>query len=168
MRVPVEEALYVKESSNTIFIRAIGHVTASLCTELKTRLFERLEAKPPVENVFVDLSECDYMDSTFLGLLVGINKRFLRFSERPITIVRPTPPCIDLLKTIGILRLIQVTEERIEFPKAMENVTTADKVTAEFLLDVHDNLVDLSDDNKKRFSTLYAVLKNQTEKKDEE
>jgi anti-anti-sigma factor len=111
----VEEALYVKEAAQTIYIRAQGHVTAALCSDLKGRIFERLEAKPPVENVYVDLSSCDYMDSTFLGLLVGINKRFLRFSERPLTVVRPTPPCTELLRTIGILRLVKVQEESFPF-----------------------------------------------------
>ncbi|MCK7487363.1 MAG: STAS domain-containing protein [Bacillus subtilis] len=82
-RDPVEEALFVKETAQTIFIRAQGHVTAALCSDLKSRIFERLEAKPPVETVYVDLSGCDYMDSTFLGLLVGINKRFLAFPNVP-------------------------------------------------------------------------------------
>lgn len=157
----MEEALYVKESSQTIFIRAQGHVTAALCSDLKGRIFERLEAKPPVENVFVDLSACDYMDSTFLGLLVGINKRFLRFSERPLTVVRPSRPCTDLLRTIGILRLVRVLDEPVEFPEGMETIVTSEKATAEFLLDVHENLMDLSEENRRKFSTLYTVLKSQ-------
>jgi len=160
----VEEALYIKEFANTIFMRAQGHVTASLCSDLKSRIFERLEAKPPVENVFVDLSACDYMDSTFLGLLVGINKRFLKFAERPLSLVRPTATCRELLKTIGILRLVKVLDETVEFPEAMESVVTAEKATAEFLLDVHENLMDISDENKHRFSTLYSVLKSQSKK----
>ncbi len=164
----MEEALYVKETAQTIYIRAQGHVTAALCSDLKGRIFERLEAKPPVENVYVDLSSCDYMDSTFLGLLVGINKRFLRFSERPLTVVRPTPPCTELLRTIGILRLVKVQEEPVPFPDSMEAIVTAEKATAEFLLDVHENLMDLSDENRSRFSTLYSVLKSQINQPEEE
>ena len=160
----MQEALFLKEVANTIFIRAQGHVTAALCSDLKSKIFERLEAKPPIENVFVDLSECDYMDSTFLGLLVGINKRFLRFSERPLSIIRPSQACRDLLKTIGILRFVRIVDENVKFPDAMESVVTAEKATAEFLLDVHENLMDLNDDNKRRFSTLYSVLKNQIER----
>lgn len=164
----MEEALYVKEAAQTIYIRAQGHVTAALCSDLKGRIFERLEAKPPVENVYVDLSACDYMDSTFLGLLVGINKRFLRFSERPLTVVRPSPPCTELLRTIGILRLVKVQEEPVPFPDSMEAIVTAEKATAEFLLDVHENLMDLSDENRSRFSTLYSVLKSQINQPEEE
>lgn len=163
----MEEALYIKEQANTIYIRAQGHVTAALCSDLKSRIFERLEAKPPVENVFVDLSGCDYMDSTFLGLLVGINKRFLRYSERPLSIVRPTPPCTELLKTIGILRLVKVIGKTVKFPDSMESVEPAEKATAAFLLDVHENLMDLSDANKSRFSTLYSILKNQLDRSEE-
>jgi len=164
----VEEALYVKETAQTIYIRAQGHVTAALCSDLKSRIFERLEAKPPVDNVYVDLSGCDYMDSTFLGLLVGINKRFLRFSERPLTVVRPSPPCVELLRTIGILRLIRILEEHVAFPDSMESIVTAEKATAEFLLDVHENLMDLSEDNRRKFSTLYTVLKSQIDQPGEE
>ena len=157
----MQEALFVKETARTIYIRAQGHVTAALCSDLKSRIFERLEAKPPVENVYVDLSGCDYMDSTFLGLLVGINKRFLRFSERPLTIIRPSPPCVELLRTIGILRLVKVLDESVDFPHSMESVVTTEKATAEFLLDVHENLMDISEDNRRKFSTLYSVLKGQ-------
>ena len=164
----MEEALYVKETAQTIYIRAQGHVTAALCSDLKSRIFERLEAKPPVDNVYVDLSGCDYMDSTFLGLLVGINKRFLRFSERPLTVVRPSPPCVELLRTIGILRLIRILEEHVAFPDSMESIVTAEKATAEFLLDVHENLMDLSEDNRRKFSTLYTVLKSQIDQPGEE
>ena len=164
----MEEALYVKETARTIYIRAQGHVTASLCSDLKSRIFERLEAKPPVENVFVDLSGCDYMDSTFLGLLVGINKRFLRYSERPLTVVRPSPPCTELLRTIGILRLVRIQEDPVPFPDSMEAVVTAEKATAEFLLDVHENLMDLSEENRRKFSTLYSVLKDQINQPGEE
>lgn len=164
----MEEALYVKETARTIYICAQGHVTAALCSDLKSRIFERLEAKPPVDNVYVDLSGCDYMDSTFLGLLVGINKRFLRFSERPLTVVRPSPPCVELLRTIGILRLVRILEEPVAFPGSMESIVTAEKATAEFLLDVHENLMDLSEDNRRKFSTLYTVLKSQIDQPGEE
>lgn len=164
----MEEALYVKESAKTIYIRAQGHVTAALCSDLKSRIFERLEAKPPVENVLVDLSGCDYMDSTFLGLLVGINKRFLRFAERPLTVIRPSPPCTELLRTIGILRMVKVLEEPVAFPDGMEAIVTAEKAAAEFLLDVHENLMDLSEENRRKFSTLYTVLKSQIGKTGEE
>ena len=80
----VEEALFLRESGNVIYIRATGHITANSCSELKSRVFGRLEAKPPVDAVYVDLEHCEYMDSTFMGLLVGFNKRFLRFAEKPM------------------------------------------------------------------------------------
>ena len=72
----MDEAIFFKESDETIYIRAQGHVTASLCPELKSKAFARLALKPSVQAVYFDLSTCEYMDSTFLGLIVGINKRF--------------------------------------------------------------------------------------------
>ncbi|HSV56010.1 MAG TPA: STAS domain-containing protein [Magnetospirillaceae bacterium] len=159
LRDQVLEALYVKESARTVYIRAQGHITAALCSDLKARIFDRLEAKPPVDNVFVDLSLCDYMDSTFLGLLVGVNKRFLRYSERPLTVVRPSPPCLELLRTIGILRLVRVEDSTVPFPESMEIMVAAGRTDADLLLEVHESLMDLSEENRHRFSTLHDVLK---------
>jgi len=74
----VAEALFYKEDRNTLYLRAQGHITASLCADLRGMVFSRFEKTPQVENMYVDLSACDYMDSTFMGLLVGFNKRLVK------------------------------------------------------------------------------------------
>ena len=71
----MDEALFFKESEGIIFIRAQGYLTASLCPQLKARAFARIEQLPLVKAIYMDLGPCEYMDSTFLGIVVGINKR---------------------------------------------------------------------------------------------
>ncbi|MCX7025629.1 MAG: STAS domain-containing protein [Spirochaetes bacterium] len=163
----MEEALFLKEVDNDIYIRAIGHITAALCPELRTRVFGRLEAKPPVDDMYIDLGQCSYMDSTFMGLLVGFNKRFLRFSERPITLIHTSGECLSLLKTIGILKLVILSDEDLPFPPAMENLVSTEPTTVDLLLDVHENLMEISEDNRRRFSTLHAILRSQKRKDDQ-
>lgn len=158
----MDEALLLKESGDAIYIRALGHITANSCAGLKARVFERLERPPAPDNVFVDLSHCEYMDSTFMGLLVGFNKRLLRAAEKPITVLRANETCLKLLKTIGIARMVVMSDEPPPFPEGME--TVGGKADAELLLGAHDDLIELSEDNERRFSALRSVLASEARK----
>lgn len=158
----MDEALLLKESGDAIYIRALGHITANSCAGLKARVFERLERPPVLDNLFVDLSLCEYMDSTFMGLLVGFNKRLLRVAEKPITVLRANETCHKLLKTIGIARMVVMSDEEPRFPEDME--TVGGKADAELLLGAHDDLIELSEENERRFSALRSVLASEARK----
>ncbi len=155
----MEEALFVKEMNNRIYMRAQGHITANSCTELKARVFDRLEAKPAVEDMLLDLSGCEYMDSTFMGLIVGFNKKFMRFSARPLRLFGLGETCAKLLKTIGVLRLVSVEDGMPPFPEPLERLGSGKKAGAGFVLKAHEELMELSEENERRFSALHSVLK---------
>jgi anti-anti-sigma factor len=159
----VEESLFMKEAESILYLRARGHITAVLCSDLKSRVFQRLEREPIPAGVLLDLSECSYMDSTFMGLIVGINKSFQKRTGKRLVVVRPTKTCLDLLKNLGVLRLVEATQEALPFPAAMDDVGIKQKATAEFLLGAHEDLMDISEENKGRFQVLRTVLKSRLE-----
>jgi anti-anti-sigma factor len=161
----VGEALYYMENEGTLYVRAEGHVTAALCSDLRERVFSRFESSPPVQDVFVDLSACDYMDSTFMGLLVGFNKRLARSASKRIVIVRPTDTARELLSGLGLASLIDIVEEKVPFPEDMENVVKTRSASADLLLKTHENLMELSEENRKKFAALHTALKNSGEGK---
>ncbi len=156
------EALQYKEKDDVLYVRAEGHVTAALCADLRFLIFARFDAAPPVKTMYVDLSACTYMDSTFMGLLVGFNKRLLKLGSGKLNVVRPTSPAKELLSGLGLLPLIEILEEKVAFPEDMEDVLKTRSTGVDLLLKAHENLMELSDDNVKRFSTLHSVLKSQT------
>lgn len=156
----VDEALFYREHDARIYIRAQGHITANACADLKTRVFDRLEAKPPIDDILIDLSDCDYMDSTFMGLLVGFNKRFLRQAEKPISLLRPNETCLKLLRTIGVLRLVKVVDKDLPFPEPMDNLNRLQKAGARLILSAHEDLMELSAENEDRFGGLTSILRN--------
>jgi anti-anti-sigma factor len=160
----VDEAVFYREEGGEIFIRAKGHMTAALCPELKARAFARLDTLPPITSVFFDLGPCEYMDSTFLGLIVGLNKRFKAKTGRTVVLLRVNQTCLGLLRTIGVLKLITVSEEDRAFPDEMESLGQKRAATAEFLLDSHEELSELSEENRARFSTLTKALKDSLKK----
>jgi anti-anti-sigma factor len=159
----VEEAVYCKSEGATLFMRATGHVTALVCPSLKQAVFERLDSSPPVEAVYLDLSGCEYMDSTFLGLIVGTQKRFSRLlapKARPSIVLRGVnEACKGLLRTIGVLGMVELSEEGPTFPADLVRLSGESRTSARFLLDAHEELSSLSADNRQRFSTLTAVLR---------
>jgi anti-anti-sigma factor len=155
----VEEAVYYKSEGGAIYMRATGHVTALVCPPLKTAVFNRLDADPPVERVYLDLSDCEYMDSTFLGLIVGTQKRFGRLAGAAITLLDVNEACTGLLRTIGVLGMVELSDERVPFPAGLERLSGETRMSARFLLDAHQDLSDLSAENRKRFEALTTVLR---------
>jgi anti-anti-sigma factor len=156
----VDEALLYGDTGGEMFVKAQGHVTAARCPELKARIFARLETAPAVSAVYFDLSGCEYMDSTFLGLIVGANKRFKALSGRTLRVLHANPTCLGLLRTIGVTRLVEISNDEVPFPQSMETIGPGPRATAEFILDAHEQLSEISDENRARFTTLTKALKD--------
>ena len=115
------------------------------------------------------------MDSTFLGLIVGAQKRFSRLAGKSrgtsstIVLIGVNEPCKSLLRTIGVLGMVELTDSKATFPEDLARLSGEARTSARFLLDAHAELSSLSDDNRKRFDTLTNILKKAAdaeEKKD--
>ena len=163
----VAEALFFQENQTGLFIRAEGHITAAVSTDLRELILDRLAKAPPPPFLGVDLSACDYMDSTFMGLLVGFHKRFRSLTGGALTVLRPTSECTKLLSGLGILKLMTVvTGETPTSPDTWIGLKSKQNPQAEILLNAHRNLSELSPENAKKFSTLETVLERQVDKRD--
>lgn len=158
------EVLRYKEKDGYLYVRAEGHVTASLCADLRFIVFGRFDKAPPVAGMYVDLSACTYMDSTFMGLLVGFNKRLAKAGAGKLHIVKPTKSARDLLTGLGLVALVDISDQDVAFPEDMEDVVKTRNTGADVVLKTHENLMELSDENAKRFATLHSVLKGQAGK----
>lgn len=165
----VAEALYYKEINNDVFVKAVGHITASLSVDLRDKILERLAQTPVPQSFYIDLSECEYMDSTFMGLLVGFHKRFRQLTSKNLVILRPSAECQKLLQGLGILRLMQVIkDETPPSPQDWVLITKNQSPTTEILLNAHQNLSEISEENEKKFSVLQNILKQKLESGDQD
>ncbi len=159
----MDAALFYKDHGDSAYVRAVGHITARLCPALKEKVCARMSSDPALRAVRVDLSQCEYMDSTFLGLLVTIRKGLRALPGAELTLHAPNETCRDLLKGIGIMQLVKVTDDVPEFPSLLATTAPSDEIKPEFVLDVHEELMELSEENRRRFATLHAVLKKKIE-----
>jgi anti-anti-sigma factor len=155
----VEECAYFKEADGIGYVRAVGHMTALLCPLLKARIQASLDSPRPPERIVFDLTQCEYMDSTFLGLIVGIGKRLAARSGSKPLLYGTNQACMGLLRTIGVLGLVEISPRQAPAVEGMERISDSAAPTARFILDAHEDLSALSAENRSRFATLAAALR---------
>lgn len=154
----MKQEIQYKEEEEIIYIKAAGNITANNCYILRKRIFDRLEKDPPVKEIYADLSDCSYMDSTFIGILIGINKKFKNAYGKKINIVCPSMECCKLFEGLGISKLLHMEDSTITLPQDMELISQHRKPSTYMLLNAHDDLMETSDENKSKFKLLKDIL----------
>ncbi|MBN2351689.1 MAG: STAS domain-containing protein [Spirochaetales bacterium] len=154
----MNDAILYGEADNDIFIRALGRVTVNICYELRDRIFTRLGDLPHVGNIYIDLSRCDYMDSTFMGIILGINKKLKNVTDTGLTLVCPTVECSNLFTALNIMRFFTVHEGLVSFPSTLETISSSHRPTPDFMLAAHDELAEVSSANADKFRILREIL----------
>ncbi len=158
----MEPEIYLGEKDSTLFIRASGHMTANLCSDLRKDTGDRMNRESPPERIVVDLSQCFYMDSTFMGLLVGLNKKLSSLNKENLVVYHPTEEAEKLLDGLGLRDYLTFDRESSrQFPQEMDTISGRTRATADFILKAHEHLMDISRENRDKFSTLRSVLKKQ-------
>ena len=64
-----------------------------------------------VTSLRVDLHDCAYMDSTFLGCLLALKRQVDAHGGRDFALIAPSPQCMGLLRQMGMDRVLHITGE---------------------------------------------------------
>ena len=101
--------LYVADLGERAVVRITGRANCLSSVPFKRVINSLIERGR--RGFTLDLSDCQLMDSTFLGVLVGLN-RTLGQSEPGgcFSLYRPTEPVRVLLDNLGILELFSTAE----------------------------------------------------------
>ena len=109
----------------------------------------------------LDLSDCQLMDSTFLGVLVGLNRSLGQAGPAGgFSLYQPTEPVRVLLDNLGILELFSMAES-LGQAEAGEPVEAggADKTElTRTSLEAHQTLIDANPENVVRFKEVTRFL----------
>jgi anti-anti-sigma factor len=159
------DSLLFGKDERGYFITARGNIRANLCFPLREGLLARLDKDRGPPAVFADLSQCDYMDSTFIGLMVAIDKRLKNISGGRLHLIRPSPACREILAQIGLLSYLLIEEDTVAFPPRMEEVSPlAGKPGADFILTAHEALMETSDEARNKFRLVKEMLERKLRK----
>jgi len=114
--------------------------------------------------IIIDLSQCDYMDSTFLGTILLANRMIYKSNGKFIEIAKPTKFCKNLLTQMGLDKYFPIIDldydnsgGRIELDE--EQLEGLEK--ANFLLQTHKALSDVNELNKTKFALVTKLLQEE-------
>jgi anti-sigma B factor antagonist len=98
--------ILVARSADLGFIKVVGRGSFQNSGCLKA--FYQQLLKEGVRRFVVDLEACTYLDSTFLGILLGLGLKLKEVGPGLLHILNASPRNLELLKNLGLDRLIHI------------------------------------------------------------
>lgn len=89
-------------------VKIMGEVDIHSSQEVKEKLNTILNEKE--KSMIINAEELDYIDSTGLGMLIGIVKR-LKEKDLDLTLVRLQPSVLKLFQITGLDKVIELRDE---------------------------------------------------------
>jgi anti-anti-sigma factor len=98
--------IFATFESSTAVVRVRGKAQAHQCPAFRRFAEEMLAGS--ADRLQVDLSECDYFDSTFLGTLLHLRKTPGQDGSSMLTLVAPSEQCLQILGRMGAKSLFRI------------------------------------------------------------
>jgi anti-sigma B factor antagonist len=99
--------ILVARSADLGFVKVVGRGSFQNSGCLKA--FYQQLLKEGVSRFVVDLDACTYLDSTFLGILLGLGLKLKDAGNGLLHILNANPRNLELLRNLGLDRLINIT-----------------------------------------------------------
>ena len=142
-------------------LKFIGDVRVLMSSALDN-YFSSLYEKPVLDKMIVDMTETYGIDSTALGLIAKMAIQLRnRFNVSP-TIVSTNPDITRILRSMSIDRICNIVEnidsKDAEFDE-LNQLDETEETVRQKVIEAHQTLMALSDENKVEFQDLISVLK---------
>ena len=159
--------VFISEQDGTTFIRVKGNASFSSAPPLR-ELAKKLAAEP-FGGLKIDLEECTWMDSTFMGMLamLGLNAKK---KNVPAEIWNASEQNEKLLCGLGLKKVFAFengTFGGADDTAAAPNATTAES-NARNVLDAHQTLMDIDEANVPKFEKVVEFVKKDIDKMEQD
>jgi anti-sigma B factor antagonist len=165
----MENTILIGIRKKDIYLKATGHITANQCFTLRETLYNELNTIKPTFSIYLDLSQIEYMDSTFIGLILGLNKKLNKNFNKPLHIINASNQAIESLKDLAALKILSMINKKIpsnlNFKYFDENKDTNDIEKLKIILFSHNNLSSINENNKNKFKKLQSYIKKELKRK---
>lgn len=106
---PPQDTVWVRQHEQTILARVEGW--GRMTHGLPLRRFAEQALAAGATSLLMDLRDCDYMDSTFLGTLIFLKRTIDARGKGTCALVSPSPACRQLLQKMGLTAIFPVVSE---------------------------------------------------------
>ena len=112
-------------------------------------------------NLVIDLSSCEYLDSTFLGCLFELHKLFDGPDSSRVLLLSPSPRCLSSMASVKLDTILEITGEKPEsigefVPLSSEGAEVNE--LGEHVLKCHQRLSQLGGEDTKVFEAIAGKL----------
>ncbi len=153
--------------NNGYIIKVTGKGTMEYCSELFQFLSDKIENEN-IENIYFELSETTYLDSSFIGVIVSVQKKLKKMQKGNLILLNPSEKSKEIMSTMGLLEIMPIQEDHtfknIEVSGEIKKRLEKNYKDIQVLLESHQNLMELNSENRKRFSLVEEMLKKELEK----
>jgi anti-sigma B factor antagonist len=165
----VQKPVYLVDAySNPVVVRIDGRASFQNSSCLRDFFSEMV--RQGKTRVVIDFMHCASMDSTFLGVLAGAALE-LKKATPPgsLTLARLGQRNLELIRNLGLHRLLTVDagDLAMNFAKcdtALASENRSEAENARLVLEAHENLVAVDENNRVKFQDVLAFLKNRVER----
>ncbi len=165
-----EDKYLIGELDGKVFIKFVGNSTMKNSKTLE-EVFDKIFSGEKKEMIF-DFDECNYMDSTMLGLIAKTALKMKKKWNSTVYGVNLSNAVNASLKSTGVDKLMHILENSETSQKAKEvkanQLESKDFDSKEektkHILDAHKTLMGLSEENEKVFQNVVNLLEKELNK----
>ncbi len=147
-----------------VYICLNGRGSFRISPALKTFIKQKIE-NPSLTHIYLNMSGCEGMDSTFMGVLAGVACLIKARPQLTFQLTHLSKKNQDLLITLGVNRVLDYhlasdpeNPEPGPEPQLELSIETNTKETAETSLEAHQKLADMDAKNRLEFKSVIELL----------
>ena len=161
-----KESIYkVCATNNEVYIQIREKASYLNCAPLRSFLHEMVNEGNRV--FVVDFQNCSSMDSTFLGILVGLALQLRKFQDGGnLTLLNLIGRNLETVENLGIHKIATVSSEFVSNTNELDELkvkSKSDKASPELIYKAHKTLLDLNEKNSKIFKDVVNYLEQKVE-----
>ena len=164
-----DHVLEVARQGATTYLRVLGRATFQVGPVLKQ--FGTVAIAEGCTRIVLDVSACEGMDSTFMGVLAGMATRLARQTGGKMRMLNVSDKLFEIMSTLGLDQLMEcrrlgaAPEPLVEPPltaRALSPIAAAAadlQTTQHVMLEAHTTLAAVSAENQLRFKDVLTYLR---------
>ncbi len=152
----------VARQEDTYFLKMTGNLKYTISSNLDNFL-NKIFQDHDFENVLIDLTDAEYIDSTNLGLLAKIARWMNNEYNRRVTVISTNNSITELLKILCLDEVFIIVDRPTDVNKNLRelpHVNSSEIKMTKIILEAHKDLMELSEKNQATFKNVVELLQN--------
>jgi anti-sigma B factor antagonist len=153
------------QDAHTLIFQVEGQGTMN--QSLPLRRFVEQSLAEQAKNVWVDLRHCTYIDSTFLGTFLFLQRAVARRGCGEFRLISPSPQCTELFRQMGVVEVFNVLtleETSAPFWTVLSREPDDTQGFQRNVIDAHEELANLPGAAGEPFKAVARCLAKEAEK----